>query len=62
MKIYRCVIGCLLVFFLVVGVWYIVSCVNEEHKTDGGTLIFQFKEQNEMVKGVERIVTGHDLC
>ena len=62
MKIYRCVIGCLLVFFLAVGVWYIASSVNERNTTDGGTLIFQSEGQKEMVKGVEGIVTGHDLC
>ena len=62
MKIYRCLIGCLLVFFIVVGVWYIVSCINERQTTEGGTLIFQSEEQNDLVKGVERIVSGYDLC
>lgn len=62
MKIYRCVIGGLLVFFLIISVWYIASCVNEQRSIDGGTLIFYSEEQKEVVKGVGEVVTGHGLC
>ena len=62
MKIYRCVIGCLLVFFLVISVWYMVSCINEQRSTDGGTLIYHLNGQEETVKGVEEIVTANRLC
>ena len=40
MKIYRCVLGILLAFFVIVGVWYVVSNYNERRSTDKGTLVF----------------------
>ena len=40
MKIYRCVLGILLAFFIIAGVWYIVSNYSERRSTDEGTLVF----------------------
>lgn len=40
MKIYRCIIGGLMVFFIIIGVWYIVSCYNEQRSMYDGTLIY----------------------
>lgn len=51
MKIYRCVIGCLLVFFLVVGVWYIATNINEQRSIEDGLLIWR-----------EEDVTDYGLC
>ena len=44
MKIYRCIIGCLLVFFLVIGVWYIATSINEQRSIEDGLLIW--REEN----------------
>ena len=41
MKIYRCVIGCLMVLFIAIGIWYIVSCYYEQGSTKDGTLIWR---------------------
>ena len=43
MKIYRCIIGGLLVLFLAIGVWYIASCIGEQRSTHDGTLIYRSK-------------------
>ena len=51
MKIYRCVIGCLLVFFIAIGVWYVVSCYGERRSIDEGTLIWRVEDG-----------TDHSLC
>ena len=40
MKLYRCVIAGLLIVFVIVGVWYIVSNYNEQRSVDGGTLVY----------------------
>lgn len=53
MKIYRCVVGCLLVFFIAIGVWYMVSCYNEQRSIEDGTLIW---------RGEEVHVASHSLC
>lgn len=53
MKLYRCVIGGLLVIFLAIGVWYMVSNYNEQRSINGGTLIW---------RGEEAFVTGNSLC
>ena len=67
MKIYRCIIGGLLVLFLVIGVWYIASCVNEQRSIQDGTLIYQTeaieidrKENGQ--RGEYSIGTGNGLC
>ena len=62
MKIYRCIVGALLVLFLAIGVWYVYSNVYERRSTDDGILIFHQKDIEEMVKGEEAGVTGHGLC
>lgn len=41
MKIYRCFLGCLLVFFIVIGVLFIISHTNEQRSTEKGTLIWR---------------------
>lgn len=57
MKIYRYVLGCLLVFFIAVGVWYLYSCYYEQRSTSDGTLVFR-----QAIKGEEGIVPGHGVC
>lgn len=47
MKIYRCIIGGLMVFFIIIGVWYIVSCYDEQRSMDDGTLIYHDFYENE---------------
>ena len=51
MKIYRGVVGCLLVFFLVLGIIFIASQYDKRYSTDGGTLIWRVED-----------VTNHSLC
>ena len=51
MKIYRCVLGCLIAFFLVIGVIFLAAQYNERRSIDGGTLIW--REEN---------VTTHHIC
>ena len=51
MKIYRGFLGCLLVFFLVLGVIFLASQYNQRHSTDGGTLIWRVED-----------VRNHSLC
>lgn len=41
MKIYRCVIGLLMAFFIIVGVWYVVSCYDEQRSIEDGILVWQ---------------------
>ena len=41
MKIYRCILGCLLVVFIVLGVWYVVSNIYEQRSIEDGTLIWR---------------------
>lgn len=51
MKIYRCVVGVLLVLFLAIGVWYVYSNVYEQRSIDDGILIWEDKS-----------VSGYRLC
>ena len=51
MRIYRCVIGCLFVLFIVISVWYVVSCYNEQQTIDKGTLIWRVEDD-----------TNHSIC
>ena len=51
MKIYRCVLGFLIVFFLVIGVVLIASQYSERRSIDGGTLIWRVEDG-----------TNHRLC
>ena len=44
MKIYRCIIGCLLVFFFAIGVWYVVSCYDKGQSISEGTLIWRVED------------------
>lgn len=66
MKIYRCVIGGLLVFFIAIGVWYVVSCLDEQRSYDKGILIWEQNRENDCVgqqmRGVEKDVTDHSIC
>ena len=63
MKIYRCFLGCLLVFFIVIGVLFVVSHINEQRLDDKGTLIWEkeIEDVNEK-RGVGGDVTGYCLC
>lgn len=62
MKIYRCVVGALFVLVLVIGVWYVYSCVYERRSVDEGILIYNQEAMQEMEKGEEMSVTTHCLC
>ena len=46
MKIYRCLIGCLMAIFIAIGVWYLYSCYNEQRSINGGTLIWEGNSGN----------------
>lgn len=63
MKIYRCFLGCLLVFFIVIGVLFIVSYTNEERSIDKGILIWEQSVENvQFMRGAGGNVTGYRLC
>lgn len=63
MKIYRCFLGCLLVFFIVIGVLFIVSYTNEQRSTDEGTLIWEQRTENvQFMRGAGGNVTGYRIC
>lgn len=62
MKIYRGIVGVLLVLFLAIGVWYVYSNVFERHSTDDGILIFYQNEMQDIAKGDKEGVTGHGIC
>lgn len=62
MKIYRCVVGALLVLFLAIGVWYVYSTIYEQRSMDDGILIFHQIDIQEMEKGEEMSVAGHGIC
>lgn len=51
MKIYRCVLGCLLVVFLVIGALFVMSYINEHRSVEDGTLIWR-----------DEYATNCDLC
>lgn len=62
MKIYRCVLGILMVFFIIVGVWYVVSCYDEQRSTKDGTLIYeQIEDTGVEMRGEEPNGTDYDL-
>ena len=52
MKIYRCVVGGLLVLFIAIAIGYIVSCYYEQGSTKDGTLV---------ERGVEQYGADYDL-
>ena len=47
MKLYRCFVGVLLVFFITIAVLYITSAYNEQRSTEEGILV---SHQSEWVK------------
>lgn len=51
MKIYRAVLWCLLVVFIIVIVIYMSYFYNEQRSTDGGTLIWRVED-----------VSGNSIC
>lgn len=57
MKIYRCILGCLLVFFIVIGVLYVYAHYNEQRSMKDGTLVFR----SESIRGEEGIVPSHSV-
>ena len=52
MKLYRCLIGGLLAFFITIGVLFVVSYYEKEHSTEDGTLIFQYEQPERGDKSV----------
>ena len=70
MKLYRCFIGFLLVFFITIAVLYITSIYNEQRSVKEGILVSAQKEwmrecfynPSESAKGGEDIATGHCIC
>lgn len=44
MKIYRCVLGCLLVFFIICGVIFVASQYSQRRSIDGGTLVWRAED------------------
>ena len=65
-KLYRCFIGFLLVFFITIAVLYITSIYNEQRSVEDGILVSDQKEwmgqsflnPPESAKGGEDIATG----
>ena len=55
MKLYRCFIGFLLVFFITLAILYVGSIYNEQRSIEDGILIYQ-------LKGGEDIGAGHSIC
>lgn len=51
MKIYRAVLWCLLVVFIIAAVIYMAYFYNEQRSTNGGTLIWRVED-----------VTNYRLC
>ena len=51
MKIYRGVLWCLLVVFIVAAIVYVAYFYSEERSTDGGTLIWRVED-----------VSGNSIC
>lgn len=49
MKLYRCVIGGLLAFFITIGVLYVVSYFEKEYSKEDGTLIYQYEQPDAMM-------------
>lgn len=63
MKIYRCVIGSLLVLFIAIGIWYVASYYDEHRSIEDGVLIwYQEQDWNRSMRGDAERVTDHDLC
>ncbi len=56
MKLYRCVIGGLLAFFITIGILYVVSYYEQEHSTEDGTLIFQYEQPE---RGNKSVTSDH---
>ena len=55
MKLYRCFIGVLLVFFITLAVLYLGTMYNERRSIEEGILIFY-------LEGGTDIGIGHGLC
>ena len=63
MKIYRCIIGSLLVFFIAIGVWYIASCYNERRSNQDGTLIQEKRIDSTLeMRGDDQEAAGYGVC
>lgn len=52
MKLYRCLLGGLLAFFITIAVLYVVSYYEKEYSTEDGTLIFQYEQPERGNKSV----------
>ena len=46
MKIYRCIIGCLMAVFIAISVWYLYSCYDEQRSINGGILIREEEDKD----------------
>lgn len=44
MKVYRCIIACLMLTFIAIGVWYFIYALDEQRSTAGGTLIWRVED------------------
>ena len=62
MKLYRCFLGILLVFFIALAVLYITAVYNEQRSIEEGILVYHLEVQENQLKGGESDVTGHSLC
>lgn len=59
MKLYRCMLGVLLVFFITLAVIFGVSYYNERRSIEDGILILG---EIESVKGEKQCVAGEGVC
>ncbi len=63
MKIYRCFVGVLFVFFIALAIAFIISHVNEQGSEGKGTLIWQKNiELIECMRGEGGDVTDYSVC
>ncbi len=63
MKIYRCFLGCLLVFFIAIGVIFIVSYINEHRSVEDGVLIWEYNIGGAQdMRGAGGDVKGYRVC
>ena len=63
MKIYRYFLGCLLVFFIAIGVLFIVSYINEHRSVEDGVLIWEYNiGETQDMRGARGDVTGYGVC
>ena len=62
MKLYRCLIGGLLAFFIAIGVLFLISYYEKEQSMKDGTLIYYEGEDVCFERGAEKYATGYSIC